>query len=147
MTYATNPTGLAGNPATSDPIWKSVLNAILVLAVGIAISFISNRSAGNAATDTSYDAVENARAGAVLSGVAVDSAAIQKAAAAKGRAMSGVAADTSYDAVENLRALAGVTVDAAAIEKAAAAKGRAISGVAANTSSMWRCGNGLSCGA
>jgi hypothetical protein len=166
MAHVGTPIGLANQPATSNRFGKLLLNAIVILAIGSALAvgalFLS-RATSVPAIDRGYDQIEAQRGATTLSGVTSDTSnAVEKAAAAKARAMSGVAADTSYDAVENLRALTGLTVDTNAIEKAAAAKARAMSGVAADTSydaaektraaaiaagsSVWRCGNGLPCG-
>jgi hypothetical protein len=166
MAHAGTPTDLATQPATSSSLWKPFLGAIAILAIGLSValgaSFLS-RTSGVPAADRGYDAIEKSRGALALSGTTVDTAAIAKAAEARGRGMSNVAADTSYDAVENLRALTGLTVDVNAIQKAAEARGRGMSNVAADTSyeaaekargaatlsgtSVWRCGNGLPCGA
>jgi hypothetical protein len=151
MAHAGTPTDLAKQPATSSSIWQSLFSAVVILAIGVALAtaalFLS-RATTAPAIDRGYDAIEAQRGAVTLSGVTADTAAIQAAAAAKARAMSGVAADTSYNAVEKLRALSGVTVDTSydaveklralsgvnvdtdAIAQAAAAKARAMSGVA-----------------
>ena len=108
MAFAGNPTGLAQQAGTSHP-WKALLAAIAVLAIGlamvIAVLFINSRAVapavdnsynqveaqrgtfGAAAVDRSQDQIEAQRGAA-----AVDAAAVEKAAAAKARAMSGVPA-------------------------------------------------------
>ena len=139
MAYAGTPTGLAQQAGTSQP-WKTVLGAIAILAIGlalvIAIMFIGSRTVAPA-VDRVFDQIEAQRGAAVLSGaaasstwVAEDSArglapvaattptALEKAAAAKARAMSGVAAASSTSGTEG----------------AAAAKARAMSGVAVDNS-------------
>jgi hypothetical protein len=136
MAYAGIPTGMA-KPATTNPWFKPVLTAVALLALACALalaaSFVVSRQAAPVA-DHSYDQIEAQRGATSLSAVTAHLEAIEKAAEAKARAMSGVPADTSYEAVENLRANFGVTVDTAAIEKAAAAKARAMSGVPVDTS-------------
>ena len=136
MAHAGTQTDLAKQPAASSGLWKPFLTAVVILAIGVALAMatsfiITNRAAGGPAADASYNAIEKARGAWAQSGVAADTAAIEKAAAAKAQAMSGVAADTSYNSVENLRVLSGVTVDP--IAKAAAAKAQAMSGVADNS--------------
>jgi hypothetical protein len=156
MAHAGTPTGLAKQPATSSSLWKPLLTAIVILAIGFGLAmatslFIGSRAASGPAVDRGYDAIEKARGAWALSGTTVDtSEAVKAAAAAKARAMSGVPVDTSYTSVENLRAQSGVTVDTSydavenvralsgvtvhtstAVEKAAAAKARAMSGVPA----------------
>jgi hypothetical protein len=131
MAYAGTPTGLAQQSATRP--WKTLLTAIAVLAIGlamvIAIMFIGSRAVAPT-VDRGYDQIEAQRGATTLSGASVkstrfaiddarglppvSSGAVEKAAAAKARAMSGVAADTSYDAVENARGVAplsGTTID------------------------------------
>jgi hypothetical protein len=118
MAHAGTPTDLAKQPATSNSLWKPLLTAIVILAIGItlamAASFLS-RASSVPAVDRGYDAIEKARGATNLSGVTVDNFAVQNAAAAKARAMSGVPADTSYNAVEKARGdfwvLSGVAVD------------------------------------
>ena len=140
MAHAGTPTDLAKQPAASSGLWKPLLTAVVILAIGVALAMaivvpvITGRAAVGAAVDTSYNQIEAQRGAWALSGATVDSAAVQKAAAAKAQAMSGVAPDTSYNTVDKFRALSGVTVDTDAIAKAAAAKAQAMSGVAADTS-------------
>jgi hypothetical protein len=117
MAHAGSPTGLAKQPATSSSLWKPLLSAIVILAIGLGLAMatsfiIGNRAASGPAVDRSYDQIENARGVAPLSGVSLDT--MQKAAAAKARAMSGVAVDTSYTSVESARGtapLSGTTID------------------------------------
>ena len=140
MAYAGTPTGLAHQAGASQP-WKTVLAAIAILAIGlalvIAIMFINSRAVAPA-TDRGFDPIEAQRGAAALPGAAhtfvsedrpgvgTSSAAFLKAAAAKARAMSGVpaAGGTSSYGTEAGRAAivpAGVgTVDDSynAIEKA-----------------------------
>lgn len=126
MAHAGTPTDLAKQPATSSSSgqvgpWKALLTAIIILAIGLvmamAVSFIAaNRAIGVPAVDRSYDQIETQRGATTLSGVSVDRNLdqVEKAAAAKARAMSGVPVDTSYDAVENARGaapLSGTTID------------------------------------
>jgi hypothetical protein len=108
----------AGTTSTSSGqigLWKALLAAIVIAAIGIgmvmAVPFITGGRATTApADDRGYDQIENQRGATTLSGVAVDTnSAVQKAAAAKARAMSGVPADTSYEAVENARGVAPLT--------------------------------------
>ncbi len=137
MAHAGTQTDLAKQPAASSGLWKPFLTAVVILAIGVALAMatsfiITNRAASGPAADASYNAIEKARGAWAQSGVAADTAAIEKAAAAKAQAMSGVAADTSYNSVENLRVLSGIAVDAA-IAKAAAAKAQAMSGVVDNS--------------
>jgi hypothetical protein len=121
MAHAGTPTDLAKQPATSSSLWKPLLTAIVILAIGfgmaMATSFIIGNRSTNLPVDRSYDQIETQRGATTLSGVAVDTNnAVEKAAAAKARAMSGVPAvvDKSYDAVENARGVAplsGTTID------------------------------------
>jgi hypothetical protein len=112
-------------PASTNPWFKPVLTAIVILAMACALalaaSFVIGRQAVPA-TDRSDDQIE-AQRDATLSAVTARNEAIEKAAAAKARAMSGVPADTSYEAIQKLRGQSGVTVDTSyeAIEKARAA--------------------------
>jgi hypothetical protein len=149
MAYAGTPTGLAQQAGASRP-WKTALAAIAVLAIGlalvIAVLFINSRAVAPA-TDRGFDQIE-AQRGALPAAalkhayVAQDSLrglppvtsfasedkpalapAAENAAAAKGRAMSGVSADNSLDAAVRAAAvkaaLSGATVDDSytAIEK------------------------------
>ena len=115
----------------AQPPAALVALAAILFAAGIALGAAMDldlripSTAPVAAPDTSYNAVEGARA---QFGVAPDTSydAVEGI-----RAQSGVTVDTSYDAIEKARALSGVTVDADAIQKAAAAKARAMSSVPA----------------
>jgi len=136
MAYAGTPTGLAQKAGTSQP-WKSLLAAVTVLAIGfalvIAVMFVGSRAAAPA-TDRGFDQIEAQRGAAALS--ATTSNAVEKAAAAKGRAMSGVpaavekpyqvderprgAVDNSYNLVENARGAAlrtGSALDATTLDR------------------------------
>jgi hypothetical protein len=109
----------AGTTSTSSGqlgLWKALLAAVVIAAIGIgivlAVPFITGGRAITApAADRGYDQIEAQRGATTLSGASVD---------------------TSYTSVENLRAQSGVTVDTSnAVQKAAAAKARAMSGVPA----------------
>jgi flagellar basal body-associated protein FliL len=101
MAHAGTPTDLAKQPATSTSIWQPLFSAVVILAIAVALAtaalFLSRASTAPA-IDRGYDAIEAQRGAAALSGATVDtsSAAIQAAAAAKARAMSGVAVDPAY---------------------------------------------------
>jgi hypothetical protein len=135
MAYAGNPTGLAQQAGASRP-WKTVLAAIAVLAIGlalvIAVMFINSRAVAptTGRNDAQIEAQRDATllSGAALApaktfvsedkpGVGTSSAAFLNAAAAKARAMSGVPGV--------------VNTTSTAVEKAAAARARAMSGVPA----------------
>ena len=124
MAHAGTQTDLAKQPAASSGLWKPFLTAVVILAIGVALAMatsfiITNRAASGPAADAkAHNAIQKARGAWAQSGVTADTAAIEKAAAAKAQAMSGVAADTSYNSVENLRVLSYIAVDAA-IAKAA----------------------------
>jgi hypothetical protein len=143
MAYAGTPTGLAQQAGTSRP-WKTALAAIAVLAIGlalvIAVLFINSRAVAPA-SDRSYDQIEAHRGAAALAAGTSSSTfvsedkpalapALENAAAAKARGMSGVPAvgstsangtegaaaaaaragtttvDDSYNAIEKMRAAA-----------------------------------------
>jgi hypothetical protein len=127
MAYAGTPTGLAQQAGTSRP-WKTLVAAIAVLAIGlalvIAVMLVNSRAVAPAA-DRGFDQIEAQRGAAVLSAgttfvsedkpaIGTSPAAFLNAAAANARAMSGVVNTTST-----------------AVEKAAAARARAMSGVPA----------------
>lgn len=148
MAYAGTPTGLAQQSATRP--WKTLLTAIAVLAIGlalvIAIMFIGSRAVAPT-VDRGYDQIEAQRGATTLSGASVKSTrfaiddarglapvagsssdAVTKAAAAKAQAMSGVPAvvDKSYDAVESARGVAplsGTKLDATSIDQSRGAHG------------------------
>jgi hypothetical protein len=117
MAHAGTPTDLAKQPETSTSFWKPFLSAIVILALGVSVAIAAsflNQASNAPAVDRGYDAIEKTRGALSLSGGIVSSDAIQKAAAAKARAMSGVAADTSYEAVEKARGaatLSGTSID------------------------------------
>jgi hypothetical protein len=116
MAYAGTPTGLAQQAGASRP-WKTVLAAIAVLAIGlalvIAVMFVNSRAVAPA-TGRDDAQVEAQRDATLQSGV---TNAVEKAAAARARAMSGVPGV--------------VNTTSTAVEKAAAARARAMSGVPA----------------
>ena len=176
MAYAGTPTGLAQQAGASRP-WKTALAAIAVLAIGlalvIAVLFINSRAVAPA-TDRGFDQIE-AQRGALPAAalkhayVAQDSLrglppvmsfasedkpalapAVLNAAAAKGRAMSGVPAvggtspygtegaaaaaaragattvDNSYNAIEKMRDAAirnGAPLDVSQIDQSRGAHG------------------------
>ena len=101
MAHAGTRTDLAKQPATSNSLWKPLLSAIVILAIGLALAMAASflgRASTAPAVDRGYDAIEKARGALALSGVTVDADAIQKAAAAKARAMSSVPAfNGGYD--------------------------------------------------
>ena len=109
----------AGTTSTSSGqigLWKALLAAIVIAAIGIgmvlAVPLITGGRATTApAVDRSFDQIETQRGATTLLGVDKSNAAFLNAAAAKARAMSGVPADTSYDLLENLRAQRGVPFD------------------------------------
>ena len=117
MAYAGTPTGLAQQAGASRP-WKTALAAIAVLAIGlalvIAVMFVNSRVVAPA-TGRDDGQIEAQRDATLSAGAT--SNAVEKAAAAKARAMSGV------PGVVNLTSTA--------VEKAAAARARAMSGVPA----------------
>ena len=139
MAYAGTPTGLAQQAGASRP-WKTALAAIAVLAIGlalvIAVMLIGSRAVAPAA-DRGFDQIEAQRGAAALPGAAKVfvsedkpanlTPAIENAAAAKARAMSGVPAvvDKSYGTVENLRgtALIWSTFDASQVDQSRGAHG------------------------
>jgi hypothetical protein len=161
MAYAGTPTGLAQHAGASSP-WKTLLAAIAVLAIGlalvIAIMFIGSRTVAPA-VDRVFDQIEAQRGAAALGAgsrtfVSEDkpvnlAPAIENAAAAKARAMSGVPAvggtsaygtegaaaaiaragvptvDKSYTTVENARgtALIWSTFDASQVDQSRGAHG------------------------
>jgi hypothetical protein len=142
MAYAGTPTGLARQAGASRP-WKTLLAAIAVLAIGlalvIAVMFIGSKAVAPT-VDRGFDQIEAQRGAAALSGAArtyvsedkpaavgTSSAAFLNAAAAKARAMSGVPAvvDKSYGTVENLRgtALIWSTFDASQVDQSRGAHG------------------------
>ena len=139
MAYAGTPTGLAQQAGASRP-WKTALAAIAVLAIGlalvIAVMLIGSRAVAPAA-DRGFDQIEAQRGAAALGAgsrtfVSEDkpanlTPAIENAAAAKARAMSGVPAvvDKSYGTVENLRgtALIWSTFDASQVDQSRGAHG------------------------
>src|SRR5688572_13512658 len=94
MAHAGTPTDLTKQPAASGSWGKLLLNAIVILAVGCALAVAATfltRTASVPAIDRGYDQIEKARGAMNLSGISVDtSAAVENAAAAKARAMSGV---------------------------------------------------------
>ena len=115
----------AGTTSTSTGqtgLWKALLAAVVVAAIGIgmvlAVPFVTGRAVSAPAVDNSYNLIE-AQRGTALSGATVDSDAIAKAAAAKARAMSGVPADTSYNAAETARsgAFSGTTIDPSTFDR------------------------------
>ena len=123
MAYAGTPTGLAQQAGASRP-WKTALAAIAALAIGlalvIAVMFVNSRVVAPAA-DRGYDQIEAQRGAAALPG-GTSSNAIELAAAAKARAMSGVPAvvDKSYDSVESARGIAplnGTRLDATSLDR------------------------------
>ena len=138
MAYAGTPTGLAQQAGASRP-WKTALAAIAVLAIGLALVIavmLFNSRAVAPAADRGFDQIEAQRGAAVLSAgttfVSEDkpanlTPAIENAAAAKARAMSGVPAvvDKSYGTVENLRgtALIWSTFDASQVDQSRGAHG------------------------
>lgn len=114
MTQADTTTGPAGQASRST--WKSFLSLIVILAIGIGILIAVPLLAG--AKTTTAPAVENARGAAPLSGVSVDT--LEKAAAAKARAMSGVAVGNSYNVSEDghgAAPLSGVTIDPSTFDR------------------------------
>jgi hypothetical protein len=144
MAYAGTPTGLAQQAGASRP-WKTVLAAIAVLAIGlalvIAVMFINSRAVAPA-TGRNDAQVEAQRDATLLSAAAVghttfvsedkpavgtSSAAFLNAAAAKARAMSGVAADNTLDAAVRgaaaKAALSGTTFDASQVDQSRGAHG------------------------
>jgi hypothetical protein len=108
----------AGTTSTSTGqlgLWKALLAAVVIAAIAlatvIAVPLITGRATTAPAVDRGYDQIEAQRGAATLSGVSVDTSytsvenlraqsgvtfdtgnAIEKAAAAKARAMSGVPA-------------------------------------------------------
>jgi hypothetical protein len=139
MAHAGTPTDLAKQPARSSGLWKPLLTSIVILAIGFGLAMttsfiITNQATSGSAVDRSYDQIETQRGAWALSavtgntsydvlqkaaadkaramsGVAVGTGATEKAAADKARAMSGVAVDTSYEEIEARRGQSGVTVD------------------------------------
>jgi hypothetical protein len=149
MAHVGTPIGLADQPATSNPFGKLLLNAIVILAIGSALAvgalFLS-RATTSPAIDRGYDQIEAQRGSTTLSGVTIGTSnAVEKAAAAKARAMSGVAADTSYDAAEKARA--GAIVSGTSVWRCGNGLPCGAAAAAAPAVSVWRCGNGLPCGA
>ena len=117
----------AGTTSTASGqtgLWKALLAAVVIAAIGIgmvlAVSFIAGKAASAPAVDNSYNQIETQRGVRILTGVSANSNldVLAKAAAAKARAMSGVAPDNSLDAA--VRAAAAGTVDTSynAAEKA-----------------------------
>jgi hypothetical protein len=108
----------AGTTSTSTGqlgLWKALLAAVVIAAIAlatvIAVPLITGRATTAPAVDRGYDQIETQRGAATLSGVSVDTSctsvenlraqsgvtvdtgnAVEKAAAAKARAMSGVPA-------------------------------------------------------
>jgi hypothetical protein len=105
----------AGTTSTSSGqigLWKALLAAVVIAAIGIALVIAVPLLAGAKTTtapavDNAYTQIEAQRGATNLSAVSADTLA--KAAAAKARAMSGVAPDNSLDAA--VRAGSAGTVD------------------------------------
>jgi hypothetical protein len=127
MAYAGTPTGLAQQSATRP--WKTLLTAIAVLAIGlamvIAIMFIGSRAVAPT-VDRGYDQIEAQRGAATLSGAAVKST---RFAIDDARGLAPVKPWIAEDNARGLAPVAGSSSDA--VTKAAAAKARAMSGVPA----------------
>jgi hypothetical protein len=148
MAYAGTPTGLAQQAGASRP-WKTLLAAIAVLAIGLALVIAVMFTASRAVAPVlgrSDAQIEAQRDATILSAAAVNhtyvsedkprglapavgtsSPAFLNAAAAKARAMSGVAADNSLDAAVRAAAakaaLSGTTFDASQVDQSRGAHG------------------------
>ena len=117
----------AGTTSTSSGqigLWKALLAAVVIAAIGIgmvlAVPFIASSRATTApAVDRSFDQIETQRGATTLAGVNQSNAVFLNAAAAKARAMSGVPADNSYSAAEKARggAFSGTTIDPSTFDR------------------------------